>query len=108
MGRFGDVVGVRGFHGLGCGDLDHDGRVDHLGRWAITHWRSVAGVRKVCRDGVGAGDRHIRDGGGLVVGTLAWNLIVTVCTGRLGVAGSGPGADNFIRGGGECHGRGGI
>lgn len=119
---------VCGWHFDGLGDLNHHGRVHHLGRRAVANLRSVAGVREVRRDCVFAGDGHNRNDGSspVVVGAMARNLIVTDrvagastgdgaiprsmsgCTGGLGIAGRGSRADHFVRGGRDCHRGGGI
>lgn len=107
VGRLRALVG--GWHFDRLGDLDHDGRVHHLRRWAVAYLRSIAGVREVRRDRVLAGNGNIGDDTSPVVGTLlARTLIVTVCTGRLGIAGRRPRADDFIVRGRQSHRRGGV
>lgn len=103
VGRLRNLAG--GWHFDRLGDLDHDCRVHHLGRWAIADLRSIAGVWEVRRNRVDAGDGNVGDVTSSVVRTLARNVIVT---GRLGIAGCGLGADDFIRGGCDGHRCGGI
>ena len=98
MGRLGNLAGGWDFDRLG--NLDHDRRVHHLGRWAVADLRSIAGVREICWDRVDAGDKNVRDRTSFVVGTLARNVDVTA---RLSIAGRGLGADDFIGCGSDSH-----